>query len=165
VYFVSFHYQNRNYVCDLSFPNIVCAQLQWFTNHRHQNRRSGYNSWVTATLLLYIQQTIAIDKAACHSQIILPYQYLDPYIRGNYGLSHLRRSYGRPYFRNLWQRIRRNEDCVGWFSIKISYRGQNHERDIFWEIKKCRLGIWERQLTLRRVHVTIVAVRKQSVFL
>jgi len=46
-------------------------------------------------LLLYIQQKIITDKAECHSKIILPYQILSPYIRGNCGLSHLRRSYGR----------------------------------------------------------------------
>jgi hypothetical protein len=86
---------NRNYVCDLSVPNSACAHFQWFTNHRHQNRRSEYNAWVTATLLLHIQQKITIDKAACYSKITLSYQILSPYIRSNYGLSQLRRSYGR----------------------------------------------------------------------
>jgi hypothetical protein len=46
-------------------------------------------------LLLYIQQKMTIFKAACDSKIILPYQILSPYIRGNYGVYHLRRSYGR----------------------------------------------------------------------
>jgi hypothetical protein len=48
-------------------------------------------------MLLYIQQKMITDKAECQSQIILPYQILGPYIRGNYGLSQLRRSYCRHF--------------------------------------------------------------------
>jgi hypothetical protein len=72
---------------------------------------------VTAMLLLYIQQKVTIDKAACHSQIDLPYQILGPFIRGIYGLSHLRRSYGRHisviYGREL------EETKIAWDDVQI----------------------------------------------